>query len=144
MDDDLSTLRTLAIVLVVSGALRLGWQARAGGGLEPGSETEIAVLQDSARAVEEDEARRDTPIGPEERLDPNTAPEAELDRLPGIGPALARRWIEHRSEAGGFSTPEDLLAIPGVGPKSLERIRPHLAPRPWGRTVRLPAAPGVE
>lgn len=56
----------------------------------------------------------------------NTAAEAQLAVLPGIGPAKARAIIAHREENGFFSTPEDLLAVPGIGPKILEELREHV------------------
>jgi competence protein ComEA len=61
------------------------------------------------------------PRGP---LDPNTASAAELEALPGIGPVLARRIVEHRRAHGRFERLEDLLEVEGIGPKVLERLRP--------------------
>lgn len=67
-----------------------------------------------------------TPLAPEERLDPNRAPEVELARLPGIGPALARRIVETREASGGYRVASDLLAVPGIGPATLARIQGSL------------------
>jgi competence protein ComEA len=53
----------------------------------------------------------------------NTASEVELDRLPGVGPATARKIIEYRTQSGPFSTPDDLLNVKGIGPKKLARMR---------------------
>jgi competence protein ComEA len=53
----------------------------------------------------------------------NTASEAELDRLPGVGPATARKIVEYRAQSGPFSTPDDLLNVKGIGPKKLARMR---------------------
>jgi competence protein ComEA len=64
------------------------------------------------------------------RLDLNRAGAAELDRLPGIGPVLARRIVEHRERNGRFRSADELLAVPGIGPRLLERLRPHLATDP--------------
>jgi competence protein ComEA len=45
----------------------------------------------------------------------NTASEAELDQLPGIGPALARAIVAERTAHGPFRTPEDLRRVRGLG-----------------------------
>ncbi len=52
----------------------------------------------------------------------NTADEAGLCALPGIGPAYAVRIIELREKTGGFAKKEDLLKVKGIGPKRYERI----------------------
>ena len=59
-----------------------------------------------------------------EGVDVNRAQAQELEALPGVGPALARRIIEIRRERGGFREVEDLLEVPGIGPATLERMRP--------------------
>ncbi len=59
-------------------------------------------------------------------LDVNTATEEELAELPGIGPVLARRIVEYRRTHGPFRGPEDLLAIKGIGPKRLSRLKAYL------------------
>ena len=60
------------------------------------------------------------------RLDPNTATNEELQTLPGIGPVLAGRIIEYRETVGKFRTIDDLLAVKGIGEKTLAKIRPYL------------------
>ena len=57
------------------------------------------------------------------KVDLNTADAAALDTLPRIGPAIAARIIAWRDEHGRFTSVEDLLAIPGIGPKLLEGLR---------------------
>lgn len=52
----------------------------------------------------------------------NTASEAELDALPGIGPATATAIIVHRRERGMFESVEDLLNVPGIGPSKLAAL----------------------
>lgn len=54
----------------------------------------------------------------------NTADTAELETLPRIGPVLAERIIAWRTEHGGFSSPEDLDAIPGIGEAMLAALVP--------------------
>lgn len=57
-------------------------------------------------------------------LDLNRAGVADLDALPGIGPVLAKRIVEHRLAHGPFHAPEDLLAVRGIGPRLYARIEP--------------------
>lgn len=60
-------------------------------------------------------------------IDPNTASAIELERLNGIGPAMSARIVEWREQNGDFRTAEDLLAIPGIGPATLDRFRSQLS-----------------
>ncbi|MEO5680522.1 MAG: helix-hairpin-helix domain-containing protein [Acidimicrobiales bacterium] len=57
-------------------------------------------------------------------VDLNRATPAELDSLPGVGPATAAAIITWRDEHHGFRHVEDLLEVPGIGPARLERLRP--------------------
>jgi competence protein ComEA len=59
-------------------------------------------------------------------LDLDSASVADLDRLPGIGPVLAARIVEHRRLHGRFRPVDELLLVPGIGPRLLERLRPWL------------------
>ena len=69
------------------------------------------------------------PAGP---LDLNRATADELTALPGIGPVMAARIVDHRRAVGPFPRVEALRGVAGIGPKRFERIAPHLAvdPRP--------------
>ena len=69
-------------------------------------------------------ASREVPIG---RIDPDRAGVTELTRLPGIGPALAGRIVEDRGQRGPYRSPEGLLRVRGIGPKTLARIRGFLS-----------------
>lgn len=60
------------------------------------------------------------------RLDLNSATQAELELLPGIGPATARAIIDFRSRVGAFKSIDDIDKVPGIGQKTLERVRPFL------------------
>src|SRR5262245_43389442 len=60
-------------------------------------------------------------------LDVNLASVAELERLPGVGPALAARIVEARARDGPFGSVDDLRRVRGVGGATLERLRPRLA-----------------
>jgi competence protein ComEA len=54
----------------------------------------------------------------------NTATSAQLETLPGIGPATAKRIIEHRQKSGGFKKAEELMNIRGIGEKSFLKLKP--------------------
>ena len=54
----------------------------------------------------------------------NTADQATLQLLPGIGATYARRIVEYREQNGSFSSSDELLKIKGIGEKRLQRIRP--------------------
>lgn len=70
----------------------------------------------------------------EQRIDPNVAGWAELARLPGVGRTLAQRIVAYRqerlSEGTGarvvFRRPEDLQAVPGIGPKTIAGLAGQL------------------
>lgn len=57
-------------------------------------------------------------------VDINTADASALEELPRVGPAIAQRIIEWRDANGRFTAVEDLLAVPGIGEKMLESLRP--------------------
>ncbi len=53
----------------------------------------------------------------------NTASLAELDALPGVGPSTAKAIIDTREKKGSFTSADDLLDVPGIGPAKLAQIR---------------------
>jgi competence protein ComEA len=63
-------------------------------------------------------------------VDINTAQWPELAELPDLGETLARRIVESRAEAGPFGDHRDLLRVNGIGPRTLEKLRPYLMPMP--------------
>ena len=67
------------------------------------------------------------PLAPGETLDPDKATVPELLRLPRVGPALARAIVADREAKGPFLSAEGLDRVPGIGPKLLAVLKPHLA-----------------
>lgn len=57
------------------------------------------------------------------QVDVNRAALEELERLPAVGPVVAQRIMDYRQHHGPFQQVEDLLAVPGIGPKTLETLR---------------------
>jgi len=57
------------------------------------------------------------------RININTASADELETLPGIGPGLAGRIIEHREKYGPFRRAEHLMIIRGLSEKRFEKLR---------------------
>lgn len=58
-----------------------------------------------------------------ELININTASNAELDSLPGIGPTTAQKIIDYRTQNGPFVSTEDIINVPGIGPGTYERIK---------------------
>jgi competence protein ComEA len=54
----------------------------------------------------------------------NTASETDLEALPGVGPVTAAAIIDYRTQNGPFSAVDDLIDVSGIGPSTLEQIRP--------------------
>lgn len=115
--------------------LRWGWSLRPAPAGRPGPEV-LSALLDTSRQELEDERLRAQPLDGDEKLDPNSASDSQLDRLPGVGPVVARAIVENRTSEGPFRAPQDLLRVRGIGPATLKRIRPHL-------TIRDAALPGA-
>jgi competence protein ComEA len=78
----------------------------------PGDQVIVPGLDDSA------------PVGPPGAtqsgpISINSATVSQLQELPGVGPVLAERIVEHREANGRFETVEDLLDVPGIGEAKL-------------------------
>ncbi|RMG02808.1 MAG: helix-hairpin-helix domain-containing protein [Planctomycetota bacterium] len=70
------------------------------------------------------------PLSYEFQVDVNEADWPELAQLPGVGETLAKRIVESRDREGRYQHLEDLTRVKGIGPRTLERIRPYLRPLP--------------
>jgi comEA protein len=74
---------------------------------------------------------------PANSVDLNSASVAELQQVPGIGPATAKSIVKFREKSGPFKRVEDLLAIRGISKRALERMRPYLTVVP-ARSAKSP------
>ncbi len=94
--------------------------------------TAAAPPPDAERLERKPAAARPTPAAKGSKvqsgdppIDVNAADLATLQRLPGVGPALAARIVETRG-AKPFATPDDLRRVRGIGAKTLETLRPYV------------------
>jgi competence ComEA-like helix-hairpin-helix protein len=78
----------------------------------------------------------------------NAASSAELQQVPGIGPSAADRILQMRKSYGAFKSVDDLLAIKGLAPKKLEKMRKYLtigkAPQQSKKPGTAAQAPSVQ
>ena len=63
---------------------------------------------------------------PAQPVNINTADSTQLQPVPGIGPSTAEKILQMRKSYGAFKSVNDLMAIRGLGPKRLEKIREYL------------------
>ena len=74
---------------------------------------QVAVGVQGAAAPADPAGRRSGPGGP---VDLNRAGVADLEALPGVGPVLAQRIVDHREQHGPFGAVDELQDVPGIGP----------------------------
>lgn len=115
-------------------------------GAPPAGETEwrtvssaVATVSPKAEVAEAliREARAQTPLEPNERIDVARAPAEDLRRLPGVGPALAEAIIRERS-VRPFGNVADLERVPGIGPATLSRLSSRVSVSTRGGTGGSP------
>jgi len=63
-------------------------------------------------------------------LNLNSATKADLEKLPGIGPAMAQRILDYRQKNGAFKKVEELMNVQGIGEKSFLKLRPLVTVAP--------------
>jgi competence protein ComEA len=78
---------------------------------------------------------------PAHRIDLNTATQAELMLLPGVGEALADRIIKARAAKGLFQKVDDLRHVSGIGPATIERLRDWVFVSAAAPAIREPGLP---
>ena len=66
------------------------------------------------------------PTGKDSRININKASVEELQQLPRVGQAVAKRIVDYREKNGSFKTVEDLKSVRGIGDKIFEQIRPRI------------------
>lgn len=92
----------------------------------------------ASRTGGEIEIQRAPPLVARYQIDINRASVPDFLLLPDIGEALARRIVADRQAHGPFRDHDDLRRVSGIGPKTLETIRPYLLPLPKVETIAGP------
>jgi competence protein ComEA len=118
------------LVVIPAGARVADAVAAAGGLLpeaDPASINLAAVVTDGqqiAVGVPGATSTGASPPGPAAAglVDLNAATAADLDALPGIGPVLAQRIVDHRAQQGRFTSIEQLDDVPGIGPATYDEL----------------------
>ena len=70
------------------------------------------------------------PATPKSTINLNTATIDQLASLPGVGPKTAERILEYRTKNGGFKKIEELMNVKGIGEKSFLKIKPLVSAPP--------------
>ena len=99
-------LTALALVFVVAGTAALDARSQSNGTPPPAQQPAAALLN------------------------LNTATQAELEKLPGVGAATAKTIIEYRQKNGGFKKIEELMNVKGIGEKSFLKLKPLVTVTP--------------
>jgi comEA protein len=82
--------------------------------------------QNGAAAQKAPKAPKSVKKAPEGKININTASEADLQKLPKVGPAMAKRIVDYRASVKSFKTVEELRNVKGIGPKIFEQIKPYV------------------
>ncbi len=119
--------RELWLLLGLAASLLLGlaveWATRSRPDLVERVETLEETAKPGAKAPPPTPAPALKLPTPRTPLDLNRASAAELERLPGVGPALAQRIVQYREQHGRFGDPSELRRVGGIGPKKYDAMR---------------------
>ena len=99
--------------------------------LTDGEQVNVPVVQsENASALESDAGSGDgstvASAAVSSKVNINTASEADLDALPGIGPSTAKKIVADRTANGSFKSIDDLSRVSGIGDKKLEALRDYI------------------
>jgi competence protein ComEA len=85
----------------------------------------IAAQQKSSSSAAKPAAAAKSTV-PTTPINLNTATQAQLETLPGLGAKVAERIIEYRQKNGNFKKVEDLMNVKGIGEKSFLKLKPMI------------------
>ncbi|MDP8238138.1 MAG: helix-hairpin-helix domain-containing protein [Candidatus Hatepunaea meridiana] len=107
----------LVVILLIGASLRLyrNWA---------NSHQIVLRVETSADSTTKEPVINEITPSTDNPLNINNANEYELTLLPGIGQIKAERIIDYRTKNGSFNSIDDLENVSGIGPKSMEKLRP--------------------
>ncbi len=111
----------LAAALAVGAAVKVFRGERA-----PPPHRPVAVEFDLTKPKPPVDAAALTETTAPEKINVNAADASELCTLPGVGPVIGRRIVEHRKNHPPFEKAEDLTAVEGIGPATVGKIEPYI------------------
>jgi competence ComEA-like helix-hairpin-helix protein len=115
-----------SLMILLASAARLGLESTHRHGEAGGGPSVLDSLLSASEAELADRQRREAPLAQGERVSLARAEAWEFDRLPGVGPAMADSIVALRARRGVLRSPADLLEVRGIGPATVERLRPFL------------------
>ena len=95
----------------------------AGGCVQRSYNSDVRATPDSAKTLIARSAGQQSEAQSPPLININTASADELEKLPGIGKALAARIIEHREKFGPFRKPEHLIIVRGISDKRFRALQ---------------------
>lgn len=99
------------------------------GAKKPQNEIQTRVQTKPSETIvikQQTQTQKNSAVTIDNRVNINSASAPELQRLNGVGPAIAARIVEYRNTHGNFSSPEDLLNVRGIGKVKLEKMRKQI------------------
>lgn len=116
-------------VITVAEGSRVIDAVNAAGGVAPGADmTKVNLAQTLTDGVQIDvpggaQTPAATVAAADGKININTADKTELDKLPGVGPAMAEKIIQYRQDKGLFKEVEELKKVPGIGENKFNRLK---------------------